>query len=135
MEGDAASIVCRGAGPRPGGDIFTGNKGAGMAKRTFKDTMAISSGANRIELHYSGVRTPTATPWCSSRRRASLHMADVFASKGLPGMDADDGGTSVGYADTLTKVADFADKVNVQEIIDGHFATTTTRADIRECIQ
>ena len=49
-------------------------------------------------------------------------------------MDANNGGTGVGYADTLTKAADFADKNNVETIVNGHFATTTTRADLREFI-
>jgi hypothetical protein len=59
----------------------------------------------------------------------------VFATKGLPGMDSNNGGTGVGYANTLTKVADFADKSNVQTIINGHYNSTTTRADLREFIE
>ena len=50
-------------------------------------------------------------------------------------MDANNGGTGVGFADTLTKVADFADRNNVETIVNGHFETTTTRADLREYIQ
>jgi hypothetical protein len=49
-------------------------------------------------------------------------------------MDANNGGTGVGYADTLTKAADFADKNNVEKIVNGHNETTTTRADLREFI-
>jgi hypothetical protein len=64
-----------------------------------------------------------------------MHMADVFANKGLPGIDANNGGSGVGYADTLTKAADFADKNNVEAIVNGHNNTTTTRADLREFIQ
>jgi hypothetical protein len=63
-----------------------------------------------------------------------LHMADVFANKGLPGMDSNNGGTGAGYADTLTKAADFADKNNVVKIVNGHNETTTTRAELREFI-
>jgi len=62
-------------------------------------------------------------------------MADVFPTKGLPGMDANNGGTGVGYADTLAKAADFADRNKVETIVNGHFETTTTRADLREYIQ
>jgi hypothetical protein len=35
----------------------------------------------------------------------------------------------------LTKAADFADKNNVQTIVNGHYNTTTTRADLREFIE
>ena len=129
-----ASFVAQPAGGPPP-NIFTANKGTGMAKRTFKDTMAIGSGADRIELHYFGRAHTNGDAMVLFPAARVLHMADVFATKGLPGMDANNGGTGVGYAETLTKVADFADKVNVQTIINGHFASTTTRADLREFIQ
>jgi glyoxylase-like metal-dependent hydrolase (beta-lactamase superfamily II) len=129
-----ASFVAQPAdGPPP--NIFTQNKGVGMAKRTFKDTMTIGSGADRIELHYFGRAHTNGDAMVLFPAARVLHMSDVFATKGLPGMDANNGGTGVGYADTLTKVADFADKNNVQTIINGHFNTTTTRADLREFIE
>ena len=128
-----ASFVAQPAsGPPP--NIFTANKGTGMAKRTFKDSMTIGSGADRIELHYFGRAHTDGDAVVLFPTARVLHMADVFATKGLPGMDANNGGTGVGYADTLTKTADFADKNNVRAIVNGHFATTTTRADLREFI-
>ena len=42
------------------------------------------------------------------------------------------GGSGVEYAATLTKVANWADSANVEKIVNGHFATTTTRAELRE---
>ena len=63
-----------------------------------------------------------------------LHMADVFPTKGLPGMDANNGGSGVEYAQTLTRAADFADKNNVAKIVNGHNEATTTRAELREYI-
>jgi glyoxylase-like metal-dependent hydrolase (beta-lactamase superfamily II) len=121
------------SGPPP--NIFTRNNGAGMVKRTFKDTMTIGSGADRIELHYFGPAHTNGDAMVFFPTARALHMADVFATKGLPGMDSNNGGTGVGYANTLTKVADFADKSNVQTIINGHYNSTTTRADLREFIE
>ena len=121
------------AGPPP--NIFTRNNGNGMAKRTFKDNMTIGSGADRIELHYFGRAHTNGDAMVLFPAARVMHMADVFATKGLPGMDANNGGTGVGYAETLTKVADFADKNSVETIVNGHFNTTTTRADLREFIQ
>ena len=120
-------------GPPP--NIFTRNNGTGMAKRTFKDSMTIGSGADRIELHYFGRAHTNGDAMVFFPAARAFHMADVFATKGMPGMDSNNGGTGIGYAATLTKAADFADKVNVQRIINGHYATTTTRADLREFIQ
>src|SRR5207342_207369 len=129
-----ASFVAQPAGGPPP-NIFTQHNGAGMAKRTFKDTMTIGMGADRIELYYFGRAHTNGDAMVFFPAARVLHMADVFATKGLPGMDANNGGTGVGYADTLTKAADFADKNNVQTIVNGNFNTTTTRADLRELIQ
>jgi glyoxylase-like metal-dependent hydrolase (beta-lactamase superfamily II) len=129
-----ASFVAQPAsGPPP--NIFTRNNGVGMVKRTFKDTMTIGNGAERIELHYFGPAHTNGDAMVFFPTARVLHMADVFATKGLPGMDSNNGGTGVGYAQTLTKAADFADKNNVQTIVNGHYNTTTTRADLREFIE
>ena len=121
------------AGPPP--NIFTRNNGTGMAKRTFKDKMTIGSGVDQIDLYYFGPAHTNGDAMVLFPSARVLHMADVFASKGLPGMDSNNGGTGVGYASTLTKTADFADKNNVEKIVNGHFNSTTTRADLREFIQ
>jgi glyoxylase-like metal-dependent hydrolase (beta-lactamase superfamily II) len=120
-------------GPPP--NIFTKNNGTGMAKRTFKDKMTIGSGADQIDLFYFGPAHTNGDVMVLFPMARVLHMSDVFASKGLPGMDSNNGGTGVGYANTLTKAADFADKNNVEKIVNGHFNTMTTRADLREFIQ
>jgi len=128
-----ASFVAQPAGGPPP-NIFTQHNGAGMAKRTFKDTMTIGNGADRIELHYFGRAHTNGDAMVFFPSARVLHMADVFANKGLPGMDSNNGGTGIGYADTLTKAADFADSNNVEKIVNGHNETTTTRADLREFI-
>jgi glyoxylase-like metal-dependent hydrolase (beta-lactamase superfamily II) len=129
-----ASFVAQPAGGPPP-NIFTQNAGRGMATRTFKDSMTIGTGADRIELHYFGRAHTNGDAMVLFPAARVLHMADVFATKGLPGMDSNNGGTAVGYADTLTKAANFADKNNVETIVNGHHQTTTTRADLREFIQ
>jgi cyclase len=129
-----ASFVAQPAsGPPP--NIFTRNNGTGMSKRTFKDSMTIGQGAERIELRYFGRAHTDGDAMVLFPAARVLHMADVFATKGLPGMDANNGGTGVGFADTLDKVADYADRNNVEAIVNGHFESTTTRADLREYIQ
>src|SRR6185295_2201728 len=118
-----ASCVAQPAGGPPP-NIFTQHNGAGMAKRTFKDTMTIGSGAERIELHYFGRAHTNGDAMVFFPSVRVLHMADVFANKGLPGMDSNNGGTGIGFADTLTKAADFADRNNVEKIVNGHNETT-----------
>jgi len=128
-----ASFVAQPAGGPPP-NIFTQHNGAGMAKRTFTDTMTIGSDAERIELHYFGRAHTNGDAMVFFPSVRVLHMADVFANKGLPGMDSNNGGTGIGFADTLTKAADFADRNNVEKIVNGHNETTTTRTDLREFI-
>ena len=120
-------------GPAP--NIFTANGNRNQAKRTFKDTMTIGRGADQIDLMYFGPSHTNGDAMVLFPGLRVLHMADVFPTKGVPGMDANNGGTGVGYADTLAKIADFADKSNVEMIVNGHNNTTTTRADLREYIQ
>ena len=120
-------------GPAP--NIFTANGNRNQAKRTFKDTMTIGRGADQIDLMYFGPSHTNGDAMVLFPGLRVLHMADVFPTKGVPGMDANNGGTGVGYADTLAKIADFADKSNVETIVNGHNNTTTTRADLREYIQ
>jgi glyoxylase-like metal-dependent hydrolase (beta-lactamase superfamily II) len=128
-----ASFVAQPAGGPPP-NIFTQHNGAGMAKRTFKDAMTIGMGADRIELYYFGRAHTNGDAMVFFPAARVLHMADVFATKGLPGMDSNNGGSGVAFADTLTKAADFADRNNVEKIVNGHNETTTTRADLREFI-
>ena len=129
----AAFVAQPAGGPPP--NIFTANKGVGMPKRTFKDSMTIGQGDERIELRYFGRAHTDGDAMVLFPASRVLHMADVFPTKGLPGMDANNGGTGAGYAETLTKVAEFADRNNVDTIVNGHFENTTTRADLREYIQ
>jgi cyclase len=129
----AAFVAQPAGGPPP--NIFTRNNGVGMSKRTFKDSMTIGQGAERIELRYFGRAHTDGDAMVLFPAARVLHMADVFATKGLPGMDSNNGGTGVGFADTLDKVADYADRNNVEAIVNGHFETPTTRADLREYIQ
>ena len=121
--------------PAPGGpppNIFTKNNGKGMPKRTYKDTMTIGRGAEQIDLYYFGRAHTNGDTFVVFPSLRVMHAADVFAGKVLPGMDSNNGGTGVGYADTVTKAADFADKNDIEIIVNGHSDKTTTRAALRE---
>ena len=128
-----ASFVAQPAtGPAP--NIFNQHQGHNLPKKTFKDKMTIGSGADRIELYYFGRAHTNGDAMVFFPAARVLHMADVFANKGLPGMDANNGGSGVEYAATLTKAANWADTANVEKIVNGHNAATTTRAELREFI-
>ena len=56
-----------------------------------------------------------------------MHVGDTMPTRALPIMDKNNGGTGVGYAETIAKASRAA---NV-DTINGHNATTTTPADLR----
>jgi glyoxylase-like metal-dependent hydrolase (beta-lactamase superfamily II) len=115
------------SGPQP--NIFKDNNGRGLPKRTFTDRMSIGSGADQIDLYYFGRAHTGGDAFVVFPSLRVMHVGDTFASKALPIMDANNGGSGVQYADTLTKAAAVP---NVETIINGHMPVQTTTADLRE---
>jgi hypothetical protein len=91
--------------------------------------LTLGSGNERIELYHLGLRTPAATPTCSSRSIASSTRA-TRSQQGVPIADTNNGGSVVAFPDTLTKAAAIP---NVDTIITGH-SSLMTPADMKECI-
>jgi len=120
-------IAAPGAAPAP--NIFEANGGRGLAKRTFKDTMTIGRGADRIDLYYFGRGHTSGDAMVVFPALRVMHMGDLFPGKQLPIMDANNGGSGVQYPVTLKKVHDGVKDVDA--IITGH-STTMTRADLLE---
>ena len=127
----AAGVVQPASGPPP--NIFQQNGGKGMPKRTFKDRMTIGKGPDEVDLYYFGRAHTNGDAVVVFPALRVMHIADMFPTRGLPIMDSNNGGTGVGYADTLTKAAALADR-SADTIVNGHNATTTTPADIHQFI-
>jgi cyclase len=102
--------------------------GKGMAKRTFKDRMTIGRGADEIDLFYFGPGHTNGDAWVVFPALRAAHAGDLFASKGLPLVDANNGGSVLHYPETLNKA--HSGIKNVDTIINGHNATTTTWDDL-----
>ncbi len=122
--------------PGPGGpapNIFTQNNGKGMPTKTYKDKMTVGAGADRVELYYFGRAHTNGDTVVLFPSLRILHVADVFPTRGMPIMDSNNGGSGVGYAATLTKVAGLADK-SADVLVNGHNNTTTTPKDLHEYI-
>ena len=114
------------SGPQP--NIFTANGGRGMASRTFRDTLTIGSGADRIDLHYFGRAHTGGDTYVVFPALGVMHVGDTFPTRDLPIMDVNNGGSGVAFADTLTKAAAVP---GVTTIINGHNAVTMTPADVK----
>ena len=110
-------------------DIFKQKGGRGLPKRTFKDKMTIGTGADQIDLYYFGPGHTNGDAIVVFPALRTAHIGDLFASKGLPLVDADNGGSVLHYHETLTKAHDGIK--NVDTLINGHSNTTTTWADLQ----
>jgi len=123
------------AAPNPNPpNIFRDHNGKGLAKRTFKDRLTIGGGADQIDLYYFGRAHTNGDALVFFPAHRVLHIADMFPGRELPIMDANNGGTGVGYADTLSKTLSFTAK-NADVIVNGHNATTSTNQDLKDYIQ
>jgi len=110
-------------------NVFTASGGRGMPKHTFKDTMTLGSGADRIDLYYFGRGHTNGDAFVVFPALRVMHAGDIFARKGPPLLDANNGGSGVAIGDTLAKAHGAIP--NVDQIITGH-STEMTWADLKE---
>jgi cyclase len=101
-------------------DAFKGEKAQFLPKRTFKDTMTLLGGADRIDLYYFGPGHTSGDALVVFPALRVMHAGDLFAWKALPIMDTNNGGSGVAYPETLKKAA--AGIRNVDSVIPGHSA-------------
>ncbi|HMF99000.1 MAG TPA: MBL fold metallo-hydrolase [Vicinamibacterales bacterium] len=111
-------------------DIFKEHNNRGMAKRTFKDKMTLGKGADQIDLYYFGPGHTNGDAIVVFPALRTAHLGDLFANKGLPLVDAGNGGSVLHYPDTVMKV--YSGVKNVDTVINGHSPTTMTWADVKE---
>ena len=116
-------------GQTPAPNIFQANNGRGMPKHTFKDRMTIGKGADQIDLYYFGRGHTNGDAFIVFPALRFMHAGDIFARKGPPLLDANNGGSGVLIGDTLAKA--HATIKNVDSIITGH-STVMTWNDLNE---
>jgi len=101
----------------------------GLADTTFTDKMTVLGGNDAIDLYYFGPGHTNGDAFVVFRSLRTLHAGDIFASKGTPLLDMNNGGSGVQIGETLAKAA--AGIPNVDTVIPGH-STVMTWADFRE---
>ena len=122
-----ASGIAQTAPPR---NIFRDNDNRGLPTRVFyghADDRAAEP--DQIDLRYFGRGHTNGDTWVFFPALRVVHAGDIFPGKQLPIMDSNNGGTAVGYADTLMKA--HAALGNVESIITGH-STVMTPGDLKE---
>jgi cyclase len=117
--------------PAPGAatNIFQANGGKGLPKRTFKDKLTLDKGPDRVDLYYFGRGHTNGDAFVVFPALRVMHAGDIFARKGPPLLDANNGGSGVAIGDTLAKAA--ASVKGVDSVITGH-STLMTWNDLQE---
>src|SRR5258706_2598614 len=84
-----------------GPNIFKENGGRGMPKRTFKDRLTLGRGADAIDLYYFGRGHTNGDAFVVFPALRVMHAGDIFARKGPPLLDPNNGGSGRPLEGTL----------------------------------
>ena len=100
-----------------------------LPDKTFTDKTTVLSGADAIDVYYFGPGHTNGDAFIVFRALRTMHAGDIFARKGTPLLDMNNGGSGVKIGDTLAKAA--AGIKDVDSVITGH-STVMTLQDLRE---
>ncbi len=95
-----------------------GTKKQAFPDKTYTDKTTVLGGTDAIDLYYFGAAHTNGDSFVVFRNLRTMHAGDAFASKGMPLLDVNNGGSGVAYPETLAKVA--AGIKNVDTVIPGH---------------
>lgn len=110
-------------------DAFKGANAKFLPKRTFKDTLSIGSGAERIDLYYFGPGHTNGDAFVVLPALRVLQTGDIFAWKDAPRIDRANGGSGVQYPQTLAKAVAAIKDVDI--VVPGH-SPLMKPADLQE---
>jgi glyoxylase-like metal-dependent hydrolase (beta-lactamase superfamily II) len=110
-------------------NVFQASGGKGMPTRTFKDRLTLDKGADRVDLYYFGRGHTNGDAFVVFPALRVMHAGDIFARKGPPLLDANNGGSGVAIGDTLARAAEGIK--GVDSVITGH-STVMTWGDLHE---
>jgi cyclase len=98
------------------------DKAHAMPDRTYKDKMSLMGGKDRVDLYYFGRGHTNGDTWVVFPALRVLHAGDLFARKGTPLIDVNNGGSGVEYPATLENA--LKGIRNVDTVIPGHSPVT-----------
>jgi cyclase len=90
----------------------------GLPDRTYKDKMTLFSGQDSVDLFYFGPAHTSGDTLVVFRNARVMHSGDMFARKGQPLIDVNNGGSGLEYGETIGKAANTIK--NVDKVITGH---------------
>jgi len=111
-------------------NVLAQSGGRGLPTRTFRDTLTIGAGNDRIDLRYFGRGHTNGDAWVLFPALRVMHAGDIFGNKSVPLLDYNSGGSGVEMPDTLMK-AYTGTVTAVDSIVTGH-STIVTPDDLRD---
>ena len=100
-----------------------------LPSRTYTDRLSVLDGDDQIDLYHFGQAHTNGDTIVVFRALGVAHTGDMFAWKGVPYIDVNNGGSGVSYPTTLLTAADTIPGVDT--VIPGH-SPVMTWADFRE---
>ncbi len=105
-------------------DAFKSEEGKKfLPTKTYKDKLSLLSGKDKIDLYHFGPGHTGGDTFVVFPALKVMHSGDIFAGKGTPIMDVNNGGSGVAYPKTLAKAA--AGIKGVESVIPGHAPVMT----------
>jgi cyclase len=99
-------------------DAFKGANAKYLPKRTYKDTLSLFSGKDRIDLHHFGRGHTNGDTFVVFPAVRAMHTGDMFPRSQMPLVDVANGGSAVEFSSSLDKAV--ATIKNVETVIGGH---------------
>lgn len=104
-------------------EAFQGEKAKFLPGRTYRDTLTLGSGGDRVDLYYFGPGHTNGDTIVVFPALRAAHTGDLFAGPATPIIDTRNGGSGIGYPETLKKAASGIS--GVETVIPGHADVTT----------
>ena len=99
-------------------DAFKGENARFLPNVTFEDTRTLTVGNGRIDLRYFGPGHTDGDAWVVFPDLRVAVGGDLFGAKGVPYIDTANGGTALGYDDTIANAV--AGLEEIDTVISGH---------------
>ncbi len=97
-----------------------------LPHKTYKDKMSLLGGGEKIDLYYFGRGHTSGDTIIVFPALRVAHTGDLFAARGTPIIDMNNGGSGVEYPKTLKKAAQGISGVDI--VIPGHSAVSDWKA-------
>jgi cyclase len=101
---------------------FQGENAKFLPRTTFKDTLSLLSGKDRIELYHFGPGHTNGDAFVVFAATRIMHAGDMYPWKSSPFFDRANGGSGVAFPATLARA--IAGTKNVDTVIGGHLPPT-----------